>query len=430
MTKIFKIPFATQGDRTAVPDDVQADGSLSYTQGYGYDYERDQATDPAAKDIEREKMNSIFHDITGAVGEIQAFGMPVWAEEGKPYAIRSVVYHNKKAWQSKIENNNTEPAAGVAWTELKADVTAEDVGAYTKVEANLKFQPVGNYADKNEVNGKLAKDQNGADIPNKPKFIENLGLPELLDKKFDKTGGTISGSVEIKSSGGALKLTSTTEGSSNYIEFYGADKRTAYIGYGSDLTTAFTIRNEKTGVTLRVSDAVTVDGYRVITTADTQIPVGGSVIWNSTAPIPDNFWPNEGRSFSAADYPELAKVFPSLKLPDDRGYAIRFADNGKGIDPGRTVGSYQEDAIRNIVGWFGERDFRSPNSDNYISFLWGHSGVFKSEKRMSSEGSSPVMEKASSGNWSGTRFDASLYVPTANENRMKNVAKILITRVK
>ncbi|MEM8148960.1 hypothetical protein Q4R39_15235, partial [Morganella morganii] len=187
MTKIFKIPFATQGDRTAVPDDVQADGSLSYTQGYGYDYERDQATDPAAKDIEREKMNSIFHDITGAVGEIQAFGMPVWAEEGKPYAIRSVVYHNKKAWQSKIENNNTEPAAGVAWTELKADVTAEDVGAYTKVEANLKFQPVGNYADKNEVNGKLAKDQNGADIQDKAAFISNLGLPEKLNTKLDKS---------------------------------------------------------------------------------------------------------------------------------------------------------------------------------------------------------------------------------------------------
>lgn len=145
MTKIFKIPFATQGDRTVVPDEVQADGSLSYTQGYGYDYERDQATDPAAKDIEREKMNSLFHDITGAVGEIQAFGMPVWAEEGKPYAIRSIVYHNKKAWQSKIENNNTEPVAGIAWTELKADMTAGDVGAYTKGEADQKFQPLGNY---------------------------------------------------------------------------------------------------------------------------------------------------------------------------------------------------------------------------------------------------------------------------------------------
>lgn len=74
MTKIFKVPFATQGDRTSIPDDVQADGAVSYTQGYSYDYERDQQTDPAAKDIEREKMNGIFHDITEAVGELQSFG--------------------------------------------------------------------------------------------------------------------------------------------------------------------------------------------------------------------------------------------------------------------------------------------------------------------------------------------------------------------
>lgn len=38
----------------------------------------------------------------------------------------------------------------------------------------------GDYATKTEVNSKLAKDQNGADIPNKPKFIENIGLPELF----------------------------------------------------------------------------------------------------------------------------------------------------------------------------------------------------------------------------------------------------------
>lgn len=160
------------------------------------------------------------------------------------------------------------------------------------------------------------------------------------------------------------------------------------------------------------------------------IPVGSSVFWNTSAPIPDNFWPHEGRSFSASEYPELAKVIPSLKLPDDRGYAIRVADNGKGIDPGRTVGSFQEDAIRNFTGWFGERDFRSPNNGNYFPFLWGQTGVFKSEKRISSEGASPVMEKAESGNWSGVKFDPSLVVPTANENRMKNVAKILIMRVK
>ena len=84
MTKVFKTPFAAQGDRTAVPVETQADGSVSYTQGYGYDYERDQTTDPAAKDIEREKMNALFHDVTEAMGEVQAFGAAVWSEDGKP----------------------------------------------------------------------------------------------------------------------------------------------------------------------------------------------------------------------------------------------------------------------------------------------------------------------------------------------------------
>lgn len=127
MTKVFKTPFAAQGDRTAVPVETQADGSVSYTQGYGYDYERDQTTDPAAKDIEREKMNALFHDVTEAVGEIQAFGAAVWSEDGKPYSIRSQAYYGKKLWQSKIENNNEEPGKGSGWGEFKADINPVDM---------------------------------------------------------------------------------------------------------------------------------------------------------------------------------------------------------------------------------------------------------------------------------------------------------------
>ncbi|WP_231040255.1 hypothetical protein [Proteus terrae] len=145
MTTIFKTPFATQGDKASIPVEIQPDGSVSYTQGYGYDYERDQVTDPAAKDIEREKMNGIFHDITEAIGEIQSFGFPKWSEAGKPYATRTIVYHKNKVWQSKVENNNIEPVAGNAWAELKADATASDVGAYSKGESDKRFQPLGNY---------------------------------------------------------------------------------------------------------------------------------------------------------------------------------------------------------------------------------------------------------------------------------------------
>ncbi|WP_272521684.1 phage baseplate protein [Providencia sp. PROV202] len=145
MTKIFKIPFATQGDRTSIPNEVQADGAVSYTQGYGYDYERDQVSDPAAKDIEREKMNGIFHDITEAIGEVQNYGFPKWTEEGKPYPIRAVVYHKNKVWQSKVENNEVEPVAGAQWAELKADLTAGDINVYNKTESDQRFQPLGNY---------------------------------------------------------------------------------------------------------------------------------------------------------------------------------------------------------------------------------------------------------------------------------------------
>ncbi|HHR6573424.1 TPA: phage baseplate protein [Providencia alcalifaciens] len=145
MTKTFKVPFATQGDRTSIPNEVQADGAVSYTQGYGYDYERDQVSDPAAKDIEREKMNGIFHDITEAIGEVQNYGFPKWTEEGKPYPIRAVVYHKNKVWQSKVENNEVEPVDGAQWAELKADLTASDINVYNKTESDKRFQPLGNY---------------------------------------------------------------------------------------------------------------------------------------------------------------------------------------------------------------------------------------------------------------------------------------------
>lgn len=145
MTKTFKVPFATQGDRTSIPNEVQADGAVSYTQGYGYDYERDQVSDPAAKDIEREKMNGIFHDITEAIGEVQNYGFPKWAEEGKPYPIRAVVYHKNKVWQSKVENNEVEPVAGAQWAELKADLTAGDIDVYNKQESDKRYQTLGNY---------------------------------------------------------------------------------------------------------------------------------------------------------------------------------------------------------------------------------------------------------------------------------------------
>ncbi|MEF4083579.1 phage tail protein [Escherichia coli] len=49
-----------------------------------------------------------------------------------------------------------------------------------------------------------------------------------------------------------------------------------------------------------------------------------------------------GAKFSASDYPVLAKVFPSLVLPEARGDFIRVWDDGRGADGGRELLSWQE----------------------------------------------------------------------------------------
>lgn len=61
------------------------------------------------------------------------------------------------------------------------------------------------------IDGKMSKDQNGADIPNKDTFIKNLGLPDLLDKKFDKTGGIIT------ATGAAVNIKTRVD-SSGYLQ--------------------------------------------------------------------------------------------------------------------------------------------------------------------------------------------------------------------
>lgn len=147
MTKIFKVPFAATGDKTPVPDAVQSDGSVSYAQGYGFDYERPtDGTDPLAKVFPRRQYNAVMNDVTGAVGEIQLNGAPIWQSAGAPYPINAKVRYLDKNWISTISNNNDEPGTSSAWTDtasltsgrLTRIVTFEATGTLT-LQANESF---------------------------------------------------------------------------------------------------------------------------------------------------------------------------------------------------------------------------------------------------------------------------------------------------
>lgn len=78
VAKTFLVPFAANGDRTpAIPNAQQSDGSVSYTTGYGPDYEKQLGVDPGAKNISREAFNSALNDITVALQEVQSgLGLP------------------------------------------------------------------------------------------------------------------------------------------------------------------------------------------------------------------------------------------------------------------------------------------------------------------------------------------------------------------
>ncbi|WP_249823986.1 phage tail protein, partial [Escherichia coli] len=80
------------------------------------------------------------------------------------------------------------------------------------------------------------------------------------------------------------------------------------------------------------------------------LPVGVPVPWPSATP-PTGWLKCNGAAFSAEEYPELAKAYPTNKLPDLRGEFIRGWDDGRGVDAGRQLLSSQGDAIRNIEGF-------------------------------------------------------------------------------
>ncbi|EEC8276004.1 phage tail protein [Escherichia coli] len=81
------------------------------------------------------------------------------------------------------------------------------------------------------------------------------------------------------------------------------------------------------------------------------LPVGAPVPWPSETP-PTGWLKCNGAAFSAEEYPELAKAYPTNKLPDLRGEFIRGWDDGRGIDAGRVLLSIQSGMLekhRHIV---------------------------------------------------------------------------------
>lgn len=164
--------------------------------------------------------------------------------------------------------------------------------------------------------------------------------------------------------------------------------------------------------------------------------IGIPFFWPSTA-MPNTvidewsdmvFLKFNGATFSATTYPKLAKVIPSLTLTEARGEFPRIWDDGRGVDSGRELMSAQEDAIRNISGTV--RIVSNSYNQNTARQM---TGVFGWSESSAGDTTNFVLTAAS--NTSGYKnggftFDASSQVPTALENRPRNIAFNFLVRAK
>ncbi|ASD98510.1 phage tail protein [Salmonella enterica] len=186
--------------------------------------------------------------------------------------------------------------------------------------------------DDSRITGAMQKDQNGADIPNKPLFVQNIGaLP---------ANGTAVAANKLASRGALPALTGTTRGSDNglimgevynngYPTQYGNILRLTGTGDGEILIGWSGVNGAPAPAYIR-SHRDTADAewsewamlYTTLNPPPDSHPVGAAIAWPSDA-TPAGYALMQGQTFDKSAYPLLAIAYPSGVIPDMRGWTIK-----------------------------------------------------------------------------------------------------------
>ncbi|ECM8331262.1 tail fiber protein [Salmonella enterica subsp. enterica serovar Tennessee] len=185
------------------------------------------------------------------------------------------------------------------------------------------------------ANSRLAKDRNGADISNKPLFVQNIGaLP---------ASGTAVAANRLASRGALPALTGTTRGSDNglimgevynngYPTQYGNVLRLTGTGDGEILIGWSGVNGAPAPAYIRshrdTADAEWSEWAMFYTSLNPPPvppdlnPVGSAIAWPSDN-IPAGYTIMQGQTFDTSAYPLLAIAYPSGVIPDMRGWTIK-----------------------------------------------------------------------------------------------------------
>lgn len=131
----------------------------------------------------------------------------------------------------------------------------------------------------------------------------------------------------------------------------------------------------------------------------------------------------------------LAQLYPGLvsgnyiNIADLRAEFLRGLDDGRGVDASRVINSAQGDAIREIVGAFTPL-YLYDNGKSWGLAPTGATGAFNTGTQTVTYGAGTYGNAlANIGDCKSTEFKASRVVPTAAENRPRNVAMLIATRI-
>ena len=258
--------------------------------------------------------------------------------------------------------------------------------------------------------------------------------PNQLLAALNKLAVVTTGNQEIGGDKTFTGLTTLKKGAivADSVSDFNANQ---YLQIGANNVNAY-FYNKRSGkyLSMRNDGELHYDGKRLLNVDDLagMIP-SGAVMYFAGQTAPTGWLKANGAAVSRTAYAALFAAIgttygtgdgrTTFNLPDLRGEFIRGWDDGRGIDSRRALGSAQSDAIRNITGKLDSGQNGALQLFDYIETT-GAFGVEKSWKQWTAE--------SNSGNDNIPRaitFDASRVVPTANENRPRNIALLACIKI-
>ncbi len=276
------------------------------------------------------------------------------------------------------------------------DHAPSDLDTLNKLAQAISNNPTFSDSVTQLLSQKLAKNENGADIPDKDQFVKNLGLLETENRwsnrqifntliSGDLDGNAVSattlqtarkingvpfnGSADISvntlvSRGRVPALSGNDQGTPG-IQLYEAYNN----GYPTPYGNVIHLKGASSG-----GEGELLMGWSGTSITGTHAPVYirsrrdvGGAPWSAWAqfctanelagiplPFPGEVPPSgwlrcNGQGFNTTAYPVLASFYPSGNLPDLRGEFIRGWDDGRKVDTGRSLLSAQDDAMQPIT---------------------------------------------------------------------------------